>query len=288
MYNLQTNSLSATLKSTIKKHAKILLNIIVSTIISTCISLLIHFDSLDSNLADLGVTKAQIIVADTARKNHNTPRALELYDKIKTKNNEYSFYAALIAGQIHEKEYGDYTQAWNNYKFAIGSDDIVILKECLRFAVDQNHMRYNNFSDNLINMEEKDNITILTDLFNKIYSIDPSISDLLNIQFPIDSEQTKKLLSPDMRWTRATGEWKYVSTITSRSSTKAYTTAKEKVILIDSWEELTDSVSFTTIRIYKYYKYQKKETSETYDLRDTLFPYVELEDSIYLSEITSN
>ena len=59
-------------------------------------------------------------------------------------------------------------------------------------------------------------------------------------------------------------KWKYVSTIVSTKSNLAKTSDKEKIVLYDSWEELTCTTCFTTVRYYKYFKYQKEAASYSY------------------------
>lgn len=63
----------------------------------------------------------------------------------------------------------------------------------------------------------------------------------------------------------ATGyKWTYVSTLTSDQSNLAFTNDTEKLVLVDSWEELTCDTCFTTVRIYKYYRYKKEATGYSY------------------------
>ena len=44
----------------------------------------------------------------------------------------------------------------------------------------------------------------------------------------------------------------------------AFTNDTEKLVLVDSWEELTCDTCFTTVRIYKYYRYKKEATGYSY------------------------
>lgn len=64
----------------------------------------------------------------------------------------------------------------------------------------------------------------------------------------------------------ATGyKWTYVSTLTSDQSNLAFTNDTEKLVLVDSWEELTcKKTCFTTGKIYKYYRYKKEATGYSY------------------------
>lgn len=63
----------------------------------------------------------------------------------------------------------------------------------------------------------------------------------------------------------ATGyKWTYVSTLTSDQSNLAFTNDTEKLVLVDSWEELTCKTCFTTVNIYKYYRYKKEATGYSY------------------------
>lgn len=59
-------------------------------------------------------------------------------------------------------------------------------------------------------------------------------------------------------------KWTYKSTITSRDSSLAYVGDNEKIVLVDSWQELTCDTCFTTVTVYKYYRYEKTATSYSY------------------------
>lgn len=59
-------------------------------------------------------------------------------------------------------------------------------------------------------------------------------------------------------------KWSYVSTLTTDKSNLAFTNDSEKLVLVDSWEELTCDTCFTTIKVYKYYRYKKNVTEYTY------------------------
>lgn len=62
----------------------------------------------------------------------------------------------------------------------------------------------------------------------------------------------------------STYNWKYVSTLTSSKSNLAFANDSEKLVLVDSWEELTCSTCFTTVRVYKYFRYKKEAASYSY------------------------
>ena len=63
----------------------------------------------------------------------------------------------------------------------------------------------------------------------------------------------------------ATGyKWKYVSTLTSTKSNLAFSNDNEKLVLVDTWEELECSQCFATVRIYKYFRYKKEATGYAY------------------------
>ncbi len=59
-------------------------------------------------------------------------------------------------------------------------------------------------------------------------------------------------------------KWTYVSTLTSPQSNLAFVNDNEKLVYVDSWEELTCSTCFTTVKIYKYYRYKKEATGYDY------------------------
>jgi len=59
-------------------------------------------------------------------------------------------------------------------------------------------------------------------------------------------------------------KWTYVSTLTSLNSGLAFTSDTEKLVLVDSWEELTCTTCFTTQRVYKYYRYKKEAKTYGY------------------------
>ena len=59
-------------------------------------------------------------------------------------------------------------------------------------------------------------------------------------------------------------KWKYVSTLISDRSNLAFANDNEKLVLVDSWEELTCSTCFTTVRVYKYFRYKKEVTNYSY------------------------
>lgn len=59
-------------------------------------------------------------------------------------------------------------------------------------------------------------------------------------------------------------KWTYVSTRTSYNGGEAFANDNEKLVLVDSWQELTCETCFTTVTIYKYYRYKKEYTDFTY------------------------
>ena len=63
----------------------------------------------------------------------------------------------------------------------------------------------------------------------------------------------------------ATGyKWTYQSTLISDKSNLAFTNDNEKLVLVDSWEELTCDTCFTTVTVYQYWRYKKEATGYTY------------------------
>ena len=59
-------------------------------------------------------------------------------------------------------------------------------------------------------------------------------------------------------------KWTYVSTVTSNRSNLAFTNENEKLVLVDSWEELTCETCFTKVKVYKYFRYKKVVASYGY------------------------
>lgn len=63
----------------------------------------------------------------------------------------------------------------------------------------------------------------------------------------------------------ATGyKWTYQSTLISDKSNLAFTNDNEKLVLVDSWEELACDTCFTTVTVYQYWRYKKEATGYTY------------------------
>lgn len=61
----------------------------------------------------------------------------------------------------------------------------------------------------------------------------------------------------------ATGyKWTYQSTLISDKSNLAFTNDNEKLVLVDSWEELACDTCFTTVTVYQYWRYKKEATGE--------------------------
>ena len=59
-------------------------------------------------------------------------------------------------------------------------------------------------------------------------------------------------------------KWTYVSTRYSNNGAEAFENDNEKLVLVDTYQELTCDTCFTTVTVYKYFRYRKEYTKFTY------------------------
>ncbi len=59
-------------------------------------------------------------------------------------------------------------------------------------------------------------------------------------------------------------KWSYVSTLTSREAGLQFENDNEKLMLVDTWQELTCDTCATTVTVYRYYRYKKVSTGTHY------------------------
>lgn len=234
----------------------------ISLILSTTISVLLCLNA-NVLLGNLGFLKVQIKLADEARMNNSYSESIKWYNDIIKKDTAYTLYAHLALAEIYstELENKNYDKAFEEYKLATGNgNNIQILNSAMTFILHQVDLQQKGITRVYIDFFSDENIDFVVEVMNKIYEIEPNRFSSLPINFPIERNTARDIFSAEKHFTFAQYQWEYVTTITSDRSNLAYTNDTEKILFVDSWEELTDEFSFSTIRIYKYYKYKKVET----------------------------
>ena len=208
----------------------------------------------------MGFEKQLIKLADEARIQNNYSESLNWYKKIAKKDNEYSPYAYLAIGEIlsNEIDYKSYDVAYDAFKKAVDlSDNIDILNSTLNFVLQQIKLIQSEPEGNAINMLSNDNVDFVTNLLNKINSISPKQFEFIDVVFPLTAESTQDFFNQDGKIKQYYYKWEYISTLTSYNGNEAFVGDEEKLVLVDQWQELVSTSSFSTVTVYKYYRYKK-------------------------------
>lgn len=273
------------MKKHILKFTQQTISLIISTIISAlfCLNANIFF-------ANLGILKVQIELADEARISNSYNESIKWYSEISKRDNDYAPYAHLALAEIYSIELANknYDKAFEEYKFAITkSSDIKILNSAMIFILQQITLKENDPSSIAIDFTKDDNINFIVDVMNKINETEPNTFSTLPITFPVAKEDIVNIFFKVKRFNVIEYKWEYTSTITSYQSNLAYTNDSEKVLLADWWEESTDDLSFSLVKIYKYYKYKKVEAgsyeiSSTEAIRKVLKP----QEQVFLKQLS--
>lgn len=273
------------MKKHILKFTQQTISLIISTIISAlfCLNVNIFF-------ANLGILKVQIELADEARISNSYNESIKWYSEISKRDNDYAPYAHLALAEIYSIELANknYDKAFEEYKFAITkSSDIKILNSAMIFILQQITLKENDPSSIAIDFTKDDNINFIVDVMNKINETEPNTFSTLPITFPVAKEDIVNIFFKVKRFNVIEYKWEYTSTITSYQSNLAYTNDSEKVLLADWWEESTDDLSFSLVKIYKYYKYKKVEAgsyeiSSTEAIRKVLKP----QEQVFLKQLS--
>lgn len=233
---------------------KSILSLSVSIIIAT-----VFCTNTEVVLGNLGSLKVQIELADNARLNNEYSESIKWYNKVAKKDSNYAPYAHLAIAEIYslELENKNYERALEEYKYAVyQSTDIQIFNSAICFVIQQIELTREN-PNFAIDFFNEQNIIFVVDIMNRMNAVDPNRFSSLPISFPVNAEDVKTIFSFETQYEVLQYKWEYVSTITSDQSNLSYTNDTEKVMLVDSWEELVDSTCFSTIRIYEYYRYKK-------------------------------
>ena len=218
---------------------------------------------------NLGFLNTQIELADDARLNNEYNESITWYNKIVKNDSDYAPYAHLAMAEIYSLELANknYDKALEEYKCAIsGSDDVQILNSAMHFILQQITFQNDKTTDFAIDFLDNENINFVVDVMNRLNETDPKRFSSLPIDFPIEKNDIRYIFSPETKYEEKTYTWEYVSTITDYRSNLAYINDTEKVILVDSWEEILEPLtSFAPRTVYKYYRYNKVET-ENYEI----------------------
>lgn len=216
--------------------------------------------------AQLGMEWAQIDLADKYRINCEFHDSIDWYDHVINQKDEYAPYACIAIGEIYSKELDikRYDEAFKYYSQAASSTNLDILFSCLDFIITQTEMRNSGEfakENPPLDLTDDEHIEFVKEVFN---NFDVAYDGLFfsDINFPISDDDVKDLLHADCKVTVKTSNWEYVSTITSSDATLGHIDDNEKIILIDTYQELVSPNSASLITIYKYYKYKLVPESE--------------------------
>jgi len=232
---------------------------ILSSIVALLLTLLlcVNFNVIGGNL---GIKTYLYKLADDEREVGNYSDSKQWYLKIIKKKEPISAsYACLAIGEMLSSEIPEpsYNNALKFYKSANKyNQDSVVLKSTLSFILQQEEIKRNNTKNNSIDFLDADNIGFFVEIVNKLNEIEPNIFKDLDITFPISEEELQILFKEDTSIKVEQRHWEYVSTLTTDKSSLAFGNGEEKLILVDSWNELVSDVSFETKSFYKYYRYK--------------------------------
>lgn len=235
-------------------------------VLCNILTLVVVINSSDKTLADIGVASSQLKMAEEYKANHDYSNALNMYKKVLSKDDENKYYAAYNIGRIYSEYLSekDYQKAWEYYTITISSDDIDILKWCLSFVMEQYKLYKNESQKGTINVlddsnangeNQKSNIQIVKDLLNRINKVDSGFADTISSELPISTEEQVSNLFSSI-WETTTNYWEYVSTKYSNNGAEAFENEKEKLVLVDTYQELVSETSFSTVTVYKYFRYK--------------------------------
>jgi tetratricopeptide (TPR) repeat protein len=236
------------------------------------LTMIIVINSSDKTLADIGCSSSQLKMAEEYKANHDYSNALNMYKKVLSTNDEKKYYAAYNIGRIYsdflpEK---DYQQAWEYYSITVTSNDINILKWSLSFVMEQytlykneSHGGFINILDNSTTDDQnrKSNMQIVINLLNQINRIDSQFANAIASNFPISTEEDIIGLFNGI-WENTTYCWKYVGTRLSDNSAEAFENENEKLVLVDTYQELVSETAFSTVTVYKYFRYKSEKAKE--------------------------
>lgn len=281
-------------KKKIQKIRKCLLGAlkeIIVTAISIIISVLFCLNA-EMALGNLGIESYQIKLADNARMDNEYNESINWYEKIAKRNDEFSPFAHLALGEIYSLEITnkEYQRAFEEFEQALNeSDSPLIMNSCLHFIIQQieNKTSYESIqvADKNIDILDEDHIDFVVNVFNKANEIEPEFFSSLEIDFPVDSNTIIEMFEHKNSIKKTITNWKYVSTITDHDSGLAFEDNNEKVVFVDSWKELVDEFSFTTVTYYKYYRYKLNKQSMLLPATDAIESILMPQERVYLGEI---
>ncbi|CCY68355.1 unknown [Clostridium sp. CAG:678] len=276
-----------------KRRKKVLkfLKEIATTSLSIIISVLFCLNS-NIVLGNLGIESYQIKLADEARISNEYNESIIWYEKITKKNDEFSPFAHLALGEIYSLEITnkEYERAFEEFEQAFNqSNDPLIMNSCLHFIIQQieqkTNFEYIQASNKNIDILDENHIDFVVNVFNKANEINPGLFSNLEIDFPVDRNAIFEIFEHKNLIKKTTTNWEYVSTITSHDGGLAYVENNEKIVLVDSWSELVDELSFTTIIYYKYYRYKLNEQSMLLPATEAIESILNPQERIYLGQL---
>ena len=244
---------------------EVLLSVFLSVVVGIIITSIINYE-FPELLAGIGIQSAKIQVINESRKNGNFEKSIKLCKQM-TKNKEKAPYAYVAMGEMYafEMENHSYKTAYDCFnKAIINCSDFNIFNSCMLFIIQQSKLVKDNRND--INIFYSENIGFVTDVLNGLVLTNSSISDILTTKYPFSKKDAQELFFGDGLIIVETN-WKYVSTLTTDNPDLSFINKKEKLVFIDSWQELISPYCATTKTYYKYYRYKgiPKETLITID-----------------------
>ena len=68
------------------------------------------------------------------------------------------------------------------------------------------------------------------------------------------------------------------------ATSESFTNDEEKLLLVDSWQELIEPDSFSTTTVYKYYRYSKKIVEEEVKPTELVMKNTFVKDRLFLND----
>lgn len=214
-------------------------------------------------IAGFGSIKLQISLADEARQNCDVSTALKYYKKIVDGDTKYAPYAALACAEIYS-ENEIYDNSFDYFKIAMNSQEKMIIDSCMNYLLQQSEL-IKTGKDKRAHMDlfSNEKLPVITDFLNNVNGWYPQVFENTGLEFPLSSEDVENCFLKETMVVSTKKKWEYVSTRYSNNGSEAFVEEDSKLVLVDSYQELVDSTSFSTETVYKYYRYKSVVISET-------------------------
>lgn len=275
-------------KETIKRILNLIKNILTN-FISIAISFLLCLNA-GVALGNLGFEKAQIKLADEARINNEYEASVKWYNKVASHDDQYSAYAHLAIAEIYSLEIAnkEYEIAFQEYQKALNkSNDYLVLNSCMHFIIQQVkiEMSAEEPQSKNINILDGDHISFVVEVVNKMNETEPDKFSNLDISFPLDKNDVENIFLNNQMIEKTINKWEFDSTLVSEHAGLEYVNKKEKLIAVDSWQELVSKHCASVNTYYRYDRYKLKQETVNISGIKAFEDALEPQDRIYLRQL---